>query len=802
MPNKKYIPSNSIKKRITEWEGSSMQTNRSFDLEAADFQRRLEMAKIYDQMSQDELDALFSYSYNVGSTTFAKRTIPHLVKLYNGTGTLNNVLNNIYGTKDKTLPGLRKRRDIERQLFKDAYNRRTSQKKTPKTHVYQFPQEIDRPQQELNSVPSYAWNPSIVLQEPENQQISEPQNSYTTDVRYPTRKRIESQHTGGRLIKRGQYGTPLYHKTLYLEKDGDEQESPHKELKSWIPDITPEERMDQTVQELSNGLSTYQPTKEQKRASEGIYHPKRITDWLGLAPVVVPAAIAAGVTLPEWGPTAIATASNPAFWGELIKDTGTYIAANVASQRLTNKDIGAHVNNAIGLEEDHPIGDFITFGGVNPTRKLIKKVLTSKEINGSMYSKLGKEYLPKILHEEKTPYGTKVIQSNGKIRLRLLSHTDEFPRELVIDPQEGNSFYVHIRTWNGDKIPANLSQKEIKTLQEALYNELPIGAEILIPESGPGNYATRGTIAALKRLGRDPRYSQGRTGKVLYDDNGKIKKFNTTSFIKSIQPDYDYINRQLIPLAKEQGNWQGANEVTDNIAKNTVWKNLYNGEAAGMFSPKGIVMNSSQGPLFIPSTYLHEIRHAFDFSTKFNLVTFKNPLLNFLGMSPTKIFKRGTLRPIQLNKQQLQLLDKAYPTKLMQKFPFSGDTSKRISEKIATNAEMRYMFDQLYFNKFGTKPTVSQLNTFINTLPDEEFVKVLLSAESGYIETYLMNIVKKFPKGEYFDIYVPSYHIPTKIRVNKNIVGSQALKDLRQAITSVPSVTGIGYGIYNFQQNQ
>jgi GH24 family phage-related lysozyme (muramidase) len=77
-------------------------------------------------MSQDELDALFSYSYNVGSTTFAKRTIPHLVKLYNGTGTLNNVLNNIYGTKDKTLPGLRKRRDIERQLFKDAYNRRTS----------------------------------------------------------------------------------------------------------------------------------------------------------------------------------------------------------------------------------------------------------------------------------------------------------------------------------------------------------------------------------------------------------------------------------------------------------------------------------------------------------------------------------------------------------------------------------------------------------------------------------------------------------------------------------------------------
>jgi hypothetical protein len=85
------------------------------------------------------------------------------------------------------------------------------------------------------------------------------------------------------------------------------------------------------VQQLSNGLSTYKPTKEQKQASEGIYHPKRITDWLGLAPVVVPAAIAAGVTLPEWGPPALATVSNPAFWGELLKDAGTYIVADAAS---------------------------------------------------------------------------------------------------------------------------------------------------------------------------------------------------------------------------------------------------------------------------------------------------------------------------------------------------------------------------------------------------------------------------------------------------------------------------------------
>lgn len=181
-----------------------------------------------------------------------------------------------------------------------------------------------------------------------------------------------------KLIK-GQSGMQIkyinpYNAEIHLEKDPlpkDYVESKNVGKYGYV-NITPEMRMDQTVQQLSNGLSTYQPTKEQKQASEGIYHPKRITDWLGVAPVVLPAAIAAGVTLPEWGPAALATASNPTFWGELIKDTGTYIAADAASQGLTGKDIGAHVNNAIGLEEDHPVGGLLSFSTANPTRKIVK----------------------------------------------------------------------------------------------------------------------------------------------------------------------------------------------------------------------------------------------------------------------------------------------------------------------------------------------------------------------------------------------------------------------------------------------
>jgi len=49
-----------------------------------------------------------------------------------------------------------------------------------------------------------------------------------------------------------------------------------------------------------------------------------------------------------------------------------------------------------------------------------------------------------------------------------------------------------------NKIPAsNVTNEEKQQLFDALYDELPEGAEILFPKSGPGNYGTRGTVAGL-----------------------------------------------------------------------------------------------------------------------------------------------------------------------------------------------------------------------------------------------------------------------------------------------------------------
>ena len=54
-----YKPSASIRKTITNWEGSSMKTNRSFEAEARDFNRALPKGAL-QRLTQQQLDGLYS----------------------------------------------------------------------------------------------------------------------------------------------------------------------------------------------------------------------------------------------------------------------------------------------------------------------------------------------------------------------------------------------------------------------------------------------------------------------------------------------------------------------------------------------------------------------------------------------------------------------------------------------------------------------------------------------------------------------------------------------------------------------
>lgn len=111
-----YKPSAKIKKQISTWEGASMTTNRPFDVEAEGFKRVLPQGAL-GKLSQQQLDALFSYSYNVGSGNFKKRTSPILQRYINGKASIKDVQNSMWAAGDSKFKGLAKRRAIERAMF-------------------------------------------------------------------------------------------------------------------------------------------------------------------------------------------------------------------------------------------------------------------------------------------------------------------------------------------------------------------------------------------------------------------------------------------------------------------------------------------------------------------------------------------------------------------------------------------------------------------------------------------------------------------------------------------------------------
>ena len=111
-----YKPSSSIRKRISNWEGSSMKTNRGFEAEARDFNASLPKGAT-SRLSQTQLDGLYSYSYNVGAGNFRKRVNPVLTRYLAGKATIQDVQRSMWASKDNQLRGLAKRRNAERAML-------------------------------------------------------------------------------------------------------------------------------------------------------------------------------------------------------------------------------------------------------------------------------------------------------------------------------------------------------------------------------------------------------------------------------------------------------------------------------------------------------------------------------------------------------------------------------------------------------------------------------------------------------------------------------------------------------------
>lgn len=217
-------------------------------------------------------------------------------------------------------------------------------------------------------------------------------------------------------------------------------------------------------------------------------------------------------------------------WGDfgiqMVGDLPFYVTGDLVGKQVANagRTLTKEALDQLALDN--------TFKGIpiNPTTKDLAKAVNESVDKQSLYT-------PSILHKFDNPYQiTKV--SGDKIRLRLPSHTQEKPREIVLVPHGNKQYELHIRTWDGDHIPANLNPQEKTALFESVYNELPEGAEILFPESSADYPATRGTVAALTHLSRDPRFQRGNTtGTLIYTDkDGNLQTFTGNSFIKGEKP--------------------------------------------------------------------------------------------------------------------------------------------------------------------------------------------------------------------------------------------------------------------------
>lgn len=204
MPNKRYSPSKSIRKRISDWEGRSMyapapdtgKVNRSFEAEAADF-LRVTPQEVIDSLPPEALDAVFSTSYNIGAGNYKKRVVPNLVRLVNGEGTVEDVTNSMYGTNDKKYRGLRTRRATERQLFSDAYNAMLADMMNEAEANGNFREEVPTPYIQQNA-DEFTPRPTVVTEQIENNQalnIPEQTGLKVTPLQFVQQDYSEPQQT-------------------------------------------------------------------------------------------------------------------------------------------------------------------------------------------------------------------------------------------------------------------------------------------------------------------------------------------------------------------------------------------------------------------------------------------------------------------------------------------------------------------------------------------------------------------------------------------------------------------------------
>lgn len=115
-----YKPSGRLQKDIAAWEGSEMKKNAPFSEMTRQFNEVIP-PELQARLSTTQLDALYSYGYNVGMGNLKKRVLPTLTAYAQGMATNEDVQKSMWASKDSQLRGLARRRSWERDMFNNNY---------------------------------------------------------------------------------------------------------------------------------------------------------------------------------------------------------------------------------------------------------------------------------------------------------------------------------------------------------------------------------------------------------------------------------------------------------------------------------------------------------------------------------------------------------------------------------------------------------------------------------------------------------------------------------------------------------
>lgn len=290
---------------------------------------------------------------------------------------------------------------------------------------------------------------------------------------------------------------------------------------------------------------------------------------------------------------------------------------------------------------------------------------------------------------------------------------------------------------------SSVDPKELNTYFKTYFNKPLTGFQMGMIKNAPKG--TRGNLSTstMMQLLFDKEHNFEKGGSVnylkMFDGGGKTDDSELTAVPYSTQ---DIIERP--DRIKDASDFY-ALDVQPRAEKyrNAVDKFLYH---APQFDPNLIIEDNfmpnslaayykrSNNRIYAPtsspsSTYVHEMAHADQF---------KNALLHpVTGLAKAALFSGGTYTRIPIS--ELSKVDTAYPSApRFSDSPWVRNAAKEVTEKHASNRELRYNIWSDLRDELGRQPTMEELDAKINSMSLGDFVKYV---SNGYLENYFGNML-------------------------------------------------------------